>query len=43
MHRLDHIILGTLSIEVGTKFFENNVQTKLRDIGYQKVLQLIIG
>ena len=36
MHKLDHIVFGSLSLEEGTKFVENKLQAKLSDIGYHK-------
>ena len=38
MHRLDHIVLGAFSLEEGTEFVENKLQTKLSNIGYHKDL-----
>ena len=36
MHKLDHIVLGAATLEEGTNFVENILQTKLSDIGYHK-------
>ncbi len=36
MHKLDHIVFGSRTLEEGTEFVENIVQTKLSDIGYHK-------
>ena len=36
MHNLDHIVLGSLTLEEGTEFVENILQAKLSDIGYHK-------
>ena len=36
MHKLDHIVFGSSTLEEGTKFVENILQTKLSDIGYHK-------
>ena len=36
MHNLDHIVLGSLTLEEGTEFIENLLQAKLSDIGYHK-------
>ena len=36
MHKLDHIVLGSLTLEEGTEFLENILQAKLSDIGYHK-------
>ena len=36
MHNLDHIVLGSLTLEEGTEFLENILQAKLSDIGYHK-------
>jgi hypothetical protein len=34
MHKLDHIVLGASSLEKGTNFVENKLNTKLSDVGY---------
>ena len=34
MHKLDHIVLGSFTLEEGTEFVENKLQAKLSDIGY---------
>ena len=36
MHRLDHIVFGSRTLEEGTEFVENILQAKLSDIGYHK-------
>ena len=36
MHNLDHIVLGSQTLEEGTEFLENILQAKLSDIGYHK-------
>ncbi len=36
MHKLDHIVFGSLTLEEGTEFIENILQAKLSDIGYHK-------
>ena len=36
MHKLDHIVFGSSSLEEGTEFVENILQAKLSDIGYHK-------
>ena len=36
MHKLDHIVLGALTLEEGTEFVEDIFQAKLSDIGYHK-------
>jgi len=36
MHKLDHIVLGSFTLEEGTEFLENILQAKLSDIGYHK-------
>ena len=36
MYSLDHIVLGSFTLEEGTKFVENILQAKLSDIGYHK-------
>ena len=36
MHKLDHIVLGSSTLEEGTEFVENILQAKLSDIGYHK-------
>ena len=36
MHNLDHIVLGSFTLEEGTEFLENILQAKLSDIGYHK-------
>ena len=36
MHKLDHIVFGATTLEEGTDFIENILQTKLSDIGYHK-------
>ena len=36
MHRLDHIVFGSHTLEEGTVFVENILQAKLSDIGYHK-------
>lgn len=36
MHKLDHIVLGSLTLDEGTEFVENILQAKLSDIGYHK-------
>ena len=36
MHKLDHIVLGSFTLDEGTEYVENKLQTKLSDIGYHK-------
>ena len=36
MHKLDHIVFGSRTLEEGTAFVENILQAKLSDIGYHK-------
>ena len=36
MLNLDHIVFGSFTLEEGTEFIENTLQTKLSDIGYHK-------
>jgi len=36
MHKLDHIVFGSLTLEEGTEFVENILQVKLSDVGYHK-------
>ena len=36
MHKLDHIVFGSRTLEEGTVFIENILQAKLSDIGYHK-------
>ena len=36
MHSLDHIVIGSFTLEEGTKFVENILQAKLSEIGYHK-------
>ena len=36
MHKLDHIVFGSSTLEEGTQFLENILQAKLSDIGYHK-------
>ena len=36
MHSLDHIVIGSFTLDEGTKFVENILQAKLSDIGYHK-------
>ena len=36
MHKLDHVVLGANTLQEGTDFVENILQTKLSDIGYHK-------
>ncbi len=36
MHKLDHIVFGSHTLEEGTVFIENILQAKLSDIGYHK-------
>ena len=36
MHNLDHIVIGSFTLEEGTKFVENILQAKLSEIGYHK-------
>ena len=36
MHKLDHIVFGSYTLEEGTVFVENMLQAKLSDIGYHK-------
>ena len=36
MHKLDHIVLGAITLEEGTQFVENILEAKLSDIGYHK-------
>ena len=36
MHKLDHIVFGSSTLEEGTEFVENILQAKLSDIGYHK-------
>ena len=36
MHKLDHIVFGSLTLEEGTEFVENTLQVKLSDVGYHK-------
>tara|TARA_B100000524_G_scaffold33651_1_gene16561 strand:+ start:392 stop:1042 length:651 start_codon:yes stop_codon:yes gene_type:complete len=38
MHKLDHIVLGASTLEEGTEFVEDILQTKLSDIGYHKYM-----
>ena len=38
MHKLDHIVIGAMTLEDGTRFVENKLQAKLSDIGYHKDL-----
>ena len=34
MFKIDHIVFGAISLEVGTQFIENKLETKLSDSGY---------
>ena len=36
MHKLDHIVFGSSTLQEGTEFVENILQAKLSDIGYHK-------
>ncbi len=36
MHKLDHIVFGSSTLEEGTEFVENILQAKLSDIGFHK-------
>ena len=36
MHKLDHIVFGSFTLEEGTEYLENYLKTKLSDIGYHK-------
>ena len=36
MHKLDHIVFGSFTLDEGTKFVENILQAKLSEIGYHK-------
>ena len=36
MHKLDHIVIGSFTLEEGTQFVENILQAKLSDVGYHK-------
>ena len=36
MHKLDHVVFGSSTLEEGTEFVENILQAKLSDIGYHK-------
>ena len=36
MHKLDHIVFGSRTLEEGTAFVENILQAKLSDIGHHK-------
>jgi hypothetical protein len=36
MHKLDHIVFGSFTLDEGTEYVENKLQTKLSDIGYHK-------
>ena len=36
MHKLDHLVIGAVTLEEGTEFVEDILQTKLSDIGYHK-------
>ena len=36
MHSLDHIVIGSFTLDEGTKFVENILQAKLSGIGYHK-------
>ena len=36
MHSLDHIVIGSFTLDEGTKYVENKLQAKLSDIGYHK-------
>ena len=36
MHSLDHIVIGSSTLDEGTKFVENILQSKLSDIGVHK-------
>ena len=36
MHSLDHIVIGSFTLDEGTKFVENILQAKLSEIGYHK-------
>ena len=36
MHKLDHIVFGSRTLEEGTVYVENILQAKLSDIGYHK-------
>ena len=36
MHKLDHIVLGALTLEEGTEYVERILQAKLSNVGYHK-------
>ncbi len=36
MHKLDHVVFGSSTLEEGTEFVENILQAKLSDIGFHK-------
>ncbi len=36
MHKLDHIVFGSFTLEEGTEYIEHILQAKLSDIGYHK-------
>ena len=36
MHKLDHIVFGSFTLDEGTEFVENILKAKLSDIGYHK-------
>tara|TARA_B100000212_G_scaffold238565_1_gene181631 strand:+ start:283 stop:933 length:651 start_codon:yes stop_codon:yes gene_type:complete len=36
MHKLDHIVFGSCTLEEGTEFIENMLQAKLSNVGYHK-------
>ena len=36
MHKLDHLVIGAVTLEEGTEFVEDILQTKLSNIGYHK-------
>ena len=36
MHRLDHIVLGSHTLEVGTDFVKNKLGLSLSEIGYHQ-------
>ncbi len=36
MHKLDHIVLGAVTLEEGTEYVEHILQAKLSNIGYHK-------
>ena len=36
MHKLDHLVFGSFTLEEGTEFVEDILRTKLSDVGYHK-------